>query len=227
MLVAMGYYDVISSFAGVTRAPLLPNGRVHVGGFGGADGLADFIRREEITQVIDATHPFAAQMSAHAVAACRQMSVHVLRLERPAWQPAVGDTWLPAANMADAVARIPQGARVLVTTGHKDLAGLLARGDISGVIRTIETPHEKLPPHWHVLLDRPPHGVAAELELMRREDISCLLTKNSGGDATIAKLEAARQSGVTVVMIERPFKPGCPVVYSPEEALLGIRRLAG
>ncbi len=220
-------HDLVTSFAGVTREPLLPKGRIHIGGFGGVQGLVDFMRAEAIAHVIDATHPFAAQMSAHAATACVQMSVPLLRLERPAWRMEKGDAWLSAANMEEAVARIPGGSRVLVTTGRKGLASLLTRQDLSGAIRTIEPPAVALPATWQLLLDRPPHAVAAELDLITRERITCLLSKNAGGETTSAKLAAARQSGITVVMIERPAKPPCPTVPTVDEALLGIRRQAG
>lgn len=225
-LVAEGR-DVISSFAGVTRDPLLPQGRIHTGGFGGAEGLIEFLRRETITAVVDATHPFAAQMSAHADAACAALSISLLRLERPAWVPEVVQAWQGASSMDEAVSLIPQGSRVLVTTGRKGLGKLLSREDLSGLIRTIEPPDEILPPQWAVLLDRPPHALPTELELMQRQSITCLLTKNAGGDATSAKLSAAAQLGATVVMIERPFKPPCATVSTVAEALLGIRRRAG
>ncbi len=225
-LVALGL-DVISSFAGVTQEPLLPVGEIHRGGFGGHEGLAAFMRDKGITRVVDATHPFAAQMSAHAHAACGGFSVPLLRLERPAWEAQAGDSWLVVASMAEAVERIPTGARLLVTTGRKGLQPVVSRPDLSGVIRTIEPPAEDMPQGWSVLLDRPPHDLQSELDLLGRERITCLLSKNAGGDSTVAKLDAARQIGLAVVMIGRPFKPPCPTVSSVAEALLGITGQAG
>lgn len=225
-LVALGH-DVISSFAGVTQEPLLPVGEIHRGGFGGAEGLAAFLLDNGITRVVDATHPFAAQMSAHAHAACAARSVPLLRLERPAWESQAGDSWLEVSSMGEAVERLPAGARLLVTTGRKGLQPLVKRPDLSGVIRTIEPPAEAMPQGWSLLLDRPPHTIDSELALMTRERVTCVLTKNAGGDATVAKLAAARQLGLTVVMIRRPFKPPCPTVASVAEALLGIMGKAG
>ena len=225
-LVAEGR-DVVTSLAGVTREPILPQGGVHVGGFGGAEGLMDFLRRKSISRIVDATHPFAAQMSRHAAEACGALGLPLLRLERPAWQPVDGQVWIGVADMEGAIARIPENACVLVTTGRKGLGRLLAREDLGGIIRTIEPPDENLPPRWAVLLDRPPHRLAAELDLMQRQSITCLVTKNAGGNATSAKVTAAGQLGVTVVMIDRPFKPPCATVSTVGEALLGIRRRAG
>lgn len=225
-LVALGL-DVISSFAGVTQEPLLPVGGIHRGGFGGAEGLAAFIRDNGVTRVVDATHPFAAQMSAHAHAACSQLRLPLLRLERPAWSAAPGDQWTDVASLPDAVERIPSGARVLVTTGRKGLHGLITRSGLSGVIRTIEPVSEDLPRGWSQLLDRPPHNLESESDLLRRERITCLLSKNAGGPSTAAKVEAARQLGLPVVMIARPHKPPCPTVSSVAEALLGITGQAG
>jgi precorrin-6A/cobalt-precorrin-6A reductase len=225
-LVALGL-DVVSSFAGVTQDPLLPVGEIHRGGFGGAEGLAAYLRDEDITRVVDATHPFAAQMSAHAHAACAASGVPLLRLERPAWETQAGDSWLVVASMGEAVERIPAGARLLVTTGRKGLRPLITRPDLSGVIRSIEPPVEEMPQGWSVLLDRPPHDLQSELDLLGRERITCLLSKNAGGDSTVAKLDAARQLGLTVVMIGRPFKSPCPTVSSVAEALLGITGQAG
>lgn len=166
---------------------MLPAGRIHRGGFGGVPGLADFLRAEGISRVVDATHPFAAQMSAHAHAACVQLGLPLVRLERPAWVAGPGDRWIDAASLEEAVERIPPGARSLVTTGRKGLQGLIARPDLSGIIRTIEPPDEALPEGWSVLLDRPPHDFTSEHALMERERIGCLLTKNAGGDSASAK----------------------------------------
>lgn len=225
-LVALGR-DVVSSFAGVTQEPLLPEGAIHRGGFGGSAGLRDFLRSEAISLVVDATHPFAAQMSAQAHAACAEEGVRLLRLARPEWQAEEGDCWIMAQDMADAVSRIPPESHVLVTTGRKGLSGLFARRDLTGLVRTIEKPLEDLPPGWALLLDRPPYTVSSEQRLMEVEGISCLLTKNAGGSSTVAKLTAARALRLPVVMIARPHKPPCESFATVAEALLGITPKAG
>ncbi len=115
-----------------------------------------------------------------------------MRVERPQWQAQTGDQWIAAVDMADAVAKIPPESHVLVTTGRKGLAGLFARKDLTGLVRAIEKPAETLPSGWSLLLDRPPYNTDSERRLMEVEGISCLLTKNAGGNSTVAKLTAAR-----------------------------------
>ncbi len=218
---------VVTSFAGVTRKPLLPKGEIHVGGFGGVEGLAQYLRSQSITHVVDATHPFAAQMSAHAHTACESAGLPLMRLERPAWTLVPGDTWIEALNMAEAARHVPSQACVLLTTGRKALDHFLARADLSGVIRTIEAPDRVLPARWHLLQDRPPHALEGEMSLMRRSNITCLVSKNAGGPTTIAKIHAARSLGIPVVMITRPAKPPGIIHATVAEALLGIMGRAG
>jgi precorrin-6A/cobalt-precorrin-6A reductase len=199
-------HDVISSLAGVTAEPLLPAGRVRSGGFGGAEGLAAYLLSEKIEVLIDATHPFAAQISANAVAAAAQANVRLLRLERPAWVPEKGDDWRDVQNMDEAVAALPDGARVFVSTGRKGLGALISRHDLSGVIRAIEPLTEAVSSRWTVQLERPPFSFQHETELLKQHAFTHLLTKNAGGPATATKLLAARQLRVPVIMIARPMK---------------------
>ncbi len=214
--------DVVTSFAGVTKDPLLPAGEIHVGGFGGTSGLLDFLASSQITSVIDATHPFAAQMSRQAHEACQHLQLSLMRLERSAWSPQDGDNWHQVQSAQEAAELLPGGARVFLTTGHKWLDVFLNRADLSGVVRTIEPPRTALPPHWTLLLDRPPHRLEDEMQLLTKEKITHLVSKNAGGAATAAKLEAARRTGCAVVMIARPSKPQCITVATVDEALLGI-----
>lgn len=208
-LVAAGH-DVITSLAGVTAQPILPAGKVRRGGFGGASGLKSYLESETITLVIDATHPFAAQMSRQAFEACERCGVLLLRFERKPWQPTPEDAWTMVGSAAEAAAALPPGARVLLTTGRKDLEPFLARPDLSGIVRMIEAPTIQPPSNWRVLRERPPFTVAGEAALMTENAISHLVTKNAGGSATEAKLEAARNCGIPVVMISRPVKPEVP-----------------
>jgi precorrin-6A/cobalt-precorrin-6A reductase len=199
--------DVVSSLAGVTADPLLPVGRVRSGGFGGADGLAAYIIAEKIDVVIDATHPFAVQISASAVAAAAQTGLKLLRLERPEWKPEAGDDWREVADMNEAIAALPDHAKVFVSTGRKCLGSLFAREDLSGVIRAIEPLAEDVPARWTVQLERPPFSLQHETALLKQHAITHLLTKNAGGAVMATKLLAARQLHVPVVMIVRPVKP--------------------
>jgi precorrin-6A/cobalt-precorrin-6A reductase len=208
-------HSVVSSMAGVTSKPILPSGEMRVGGFGGADGLRDYIQSAHIDLVVDATHPFAAQISKNAAKATQNL----IRFERPAWETEHGDHWISAQSLSHAASLLPANVRVFLTTGRKELATFIQRDDLSGVIRTIEPPADILPSSWTVLFDRPPHDLAAELALFKREAFTHLVTKNAGGNATFAKLEAARALGLPVVMIQRPVKPPCPT-FSTVEALI-------
>lgn len=223
-LVAEGY-DPISSLAGVTDSPELPLGEVRIGGFGGADGLKSYLEGSGIAVVIDATHPFAARMSANAEVACRAGGVPLLRLERPAWVAGEADMWIAANSAADAARALPSGTRVLLTTGRKDLEPFYARADISGIARMIEEPPCKTPPAWRILRQRPPFTLADEAALLAENGITHLVTKNAGGSATEAKLLAARQARIPVVMIARPGKPDVPSFATISNLMAVLKRL--
>lgn len=209
-LVAEGR-NVVTSLAGVTSQPELPAGDVRIGGFGGAEGLGRYLEAEKIALVIDCTHPFAARISANSYEACAARGVLLLRLERPGWKAGEDDRWQSISSAAEAAACLPSGARVLLTTGRKDLEPFFARPDISGIARMIEVPPLDPPAHWRVLRERPPFTVGGERALMSRNAITHLVTKNAGGSATEAKLQAAREGGIHVLMIARPVKPEVPV----------------
>jgi precorrin-6A/cobalt-precorrin-6A reductase len=217
-LVAKGHH-LITSLAGVTTRPLLPSGSVRIGGFGGADGLRRYIAAEKISQVIDATHPFAAIISRNAQEAVQGTEVKMLRFERPAWVPHAEDTWIFVQSLPEAAQILPSEARVFLTTGRKELEPFLQRLDLSGLIRTVEAPAQILPGAWTLLLDRPPHHKVSELVLLRQHAITHLVSKNAGSAATYAKLEAARDLGLPVIMIERPLKPACET-FSTVQALV-------
>jgi precorrin-6A/cobalt-precorrin-6A reductase len=209
-------HDVITSLAGRTTGPLLPAGRVRVGGFGGAEGLARFILEESIDVIADATHPFAAQISAHGYAAAQSCRIRYVRLERPAWQAEDGDVWTSVKDMGEAAAIIPRDARVLLTIGRKETSPFVGRQDLSGVIRMIEPPEHPPPARWTLLLARPPFTAEQEKALMHAHDITVLVTKNAGGEKMASKLQAARELKVSVVMVERPQKPPAETAATPE-----------
>jgi precorrin-6A/cobalt-precorrin-6A reductase len=202
-------HDVTSSLAGVTSKPLLPEGKVRVGGFGGAEGLRAYLKQEAIDVLVDATHPYAAIISRNASEAVRGSNIALMRFERAAWTMVKGDNWISVESLGEAATLLPDGARVFITTGRKELAPFLERSGVSGVIRTVEPPENTMPPTWRVILDRPPHCVERELTLLQQESFSHIISKNAGGTATRAKLEAARELGLPVVMVQRPFKPAC------------------
>jgi precorrin-6A/cobalt-precorrin-6A reductase len=220
-LVAAGH-DVITSLAGRTQDPKLPLGAVRTGGFGGRAGLGAYLQVERIERLVDATHPYAGQMSANAVFAAKASGVPLVRLMRPAWEPQAGDAWVNVDSAAEAATVLPAGARVLLTTGHTGLALFLAREDCEFIVRTIEAPGLPLPENATLLQTRPPHSLSEERDLMARENITHLVTKNSGGTLTAAKLQAAREIGVAVIMIARPCYAPATEVGSVADAIAVI-----
>ena len=206
-LVADERFEVISSLAGRTRDPIMPEGFVRVGGFGGVDGLTSYLDDEDIDLVADATHPFAAGMSSNAAAACAAAAIPCLRLERPAWTPGPGDRWTFVPDVEAAAQTVPEGAIALVTIGRQEIGPFLKRGDVQLVLRMIEPPETALPPSSILIAARPPFTLEEERETLEAHGVTVLVTKNSGGDATVAKLTAARELGIPVIMIERPVKP--------------------
>ncbi len=218
--VGRGDLEVISSLAGRTRAPKAPPGQVRVGGFGGSAGLERFLKARAIDRVIDASHPFAAQIGRHAEAACRAAGVPRLRLLRPPWRRQPGDRWLEVADLSEAAERLPAlGRRAFLTVGHRDLDAFVGLEGVWLLIRTIEPPANPslVPGQW--LQARGPFTPAAELELLRAHAIEVLVTKASGGAATYAKLAAARTLGLPVLMVRRPPPPPGPVVATVAQAL--------
>ena len=222
-LVGKGH-DVITSLAGRTQDPMLPKGGLRMGKFGGIPGLAAYLRAAGIEQLVDATHPYAGQISINAVAAAQAVDLPLLRYMRPAWEQQVGDAWVTVETAAEAAATLPPNADVLLTTGHTGLEHFLARDDCQFVVRTIEAPAMDLPRHASLLQTRPPYGLIDEMALMEREGITHLVTKNSGGKQTAPKLEAARRLGVKVIMIARPVYGPADEVTSIDDAIAALGR---
>jgi len=218
----------VLSLAGRTKSPKLPPIPYRIGGFGGIDGLTRYLREQHIDAVIDATHPFAERMTANAVAAARQTGVPLLRIDRPAWRPVAGDRWTVVADMnAAARALGPTPRRVFLTIGQKDLAAFRAAPQHHYVIRSVDPPaREALPPDCAVISATGPFGLDAERRQLQQERIDVIVTKNSGGMATAAKLTAAREAGIEVIMVERPPTPDVDTVPSAEAALNWLERLA-
>ncbi|MCW2695649.1 MAG: cobK [Modestobacter sp.] len=219
--------DVVSSLAGRVADPLLPPGEVRVGGFGGAAGLAAWLRAHSVQSLVDATHPFAATMTASAAAAAAETGVSLLRLQRPGWSARPGDDWRWVDSLAGAAAAVAGFDSVFLTTGRLGLgafAGLAARC----VVRSVDPPSPPLPERTTVLLARGPFTVPDELALMREHGIDVVVTKDSGGAMTAAKLTAARELRLPVVLVRRPpVPPGVPTVATVEEALAWVRSQAG
>lgn len=216
---------VTTSLAGRVAAPRLPPGEVRVGGFGGADGLAAWLREHAVDLLIDATHPFAGTISFNAARAAATAHVPLLALRRPGWTPAEGDTWHEAASLRDAARLLPRlGRRVFLTTGRMGLAAFADLDDLWFLVRSVDPPAAPHPARMETLLDRGPFTLDGEREVLRRHRIDVVVTKDSGGAATAPKLTAAREAGLPVVVVRRPAAPaGVPVVPGPEEALRAVR----
>ena len=201
--------DAIYSYAGRTQIPLGHLLPTRIGGFGGAAGLADFIRAERITHVIDATHPFAADMSRHAVEASDAAGVPLLALERAPWTRAAGDHWIEVSDIAGAVAALPEPrARVFLAIGRQHIAPFAARPQHAYTLRFVDAPDGALPlPDAEVIVSRGPFTLADDHSLMRSRGIEWLVARNSGGGGARAKIDAARELGLPVIMIARPALP--------------------
>lgn len=222
--------SLAASFAGRTRQQaVLPDSvAVRVGGFGGVDGLVDHLRADGVDLLVDATHPFAARMPHHAAAAAGRVGVPRLRLLRPGWAEQDGDRWHRVPDLAAAAAELAarDARRVLLTTGRLELApfaGLADRG-VHVVTRSIEPPDPMPLVDATVVLARGPFSVDEERALLREHRIDTVVTKDSGGDATIAKLVAARELGVPVVLVDRPAPPGGDLVGTVAAAVAWVDR---
>ena len=218
----------ILSLAGRTANPRPQPIAVRTGGFGGIDGLVRFLRDEAIDAVVDATHPYADQMSAHAIAACRTAGVPLASLVRPEWQAGAGDRWQLVADV-DAAARALGATpkRVFLSLGRQELHAFAAAPQHHYIARLIERPERgDLPPDLRLIQARGPFEREAELRLLTDERIDVIVSKNSGGEATYAKIEAARTLSLPVVMIARPDKAAGHILADIDRTVAWLHGLA-
>jgi precorrin-6A/cobalt-precorrin-6A reductase len=215
--------EVISSLAGRTKKPSALVGQVRIGGFGGAEGLANYLQENAIDFLIDSTHPCAGQITMNAAIATKITNTPHLMLVRPQWQKVSGDNWIEVESVAAAAQAIPETvSRVFITSGRQQLEPFLLRSQIYPetwyLMRSIDPPDLELP-NSKVLLDRGPFSLKQERLLLRDYQIQAIVSKNSGGDATYAKIIAARELGIPIIMVQRPASPDGKKVTSIASAI--------
>jgi len=228
--IARAGLDAVYSYGGRTRAPADQPLPTRIGGFGGVSGLADYIRGEGITHLIDATHPFAAEMSRNAVEACAETKTPLIALERAPWTKAPGDVWVEVSDVAAAVAALPEApANVFLAIGRQHIAPFASKPQHAYTLRFVDPPEAPLPFAADVIVSRGPFTLEGELEMMRSRGIDWIVARNSGGDGARAKIDAARMLGLPVIMITRPALPERQRVESVDEVMqwLGHRTCLG
>jgi precorrin-6A/cobalt-precorrin-6A reductase len=213
--------DAILSYAGRTENPTRPPIAWRLGGFGGIDGLVAYLRSENIARVVDATHPFAAQMSANAIAACTKADVPLLALERRPWRRSPSDRWIEVDDLAAAAAALGTAPRrVFLGIGRQNLQTFAAHPQHSYLVRLVDPPREPLPlPAAEVIVARGPFEAASDRAMLENFRADIVVAKNAGGDAASAKIEAARDLALPVVMVRRPFIPVRQTVETMAEVL--------
>ncbi len=213
--------DAVYSYAGRTEAPVAQPLPVRTGGFGGVAGLAGYLRAEGITHLIDATHPFAAQMSRNAVAACAATGTPLIALEREPWQADKGDLWTHVPDLPAAVAALGQAPRrVFLAIGRQNLSAFAAAPQHHYLLRLVDPPTEALPlPDAEAVIARGPFTVEGDRALLRDHRIEMIVAKNAGGAGAEAKLTAARELGLPVVLIDRPQVPERRVARTVAEVM--------
>ncbi len=221
--------EVISSLAGRTKKPAALVGQVRIGGFGGAEGLANYLQENSIDVLIDATHPCAGQITHNGAIASHIANIPHLMLVRPQWERVAGDKWIEVESVEAAAKAIPESVnRVFITSGRQQLEPFLQRSHIYPetwyLMRSIDPPDIELP-NSKILLDRGPFSLEQERQLLRDYQIQAIISKNSGGDATYAKIIAARELGISIIMVQRPEMPEGEKVTSIEEAIAWLQKL--
>jgi precorrin-6A/cobalt-precorrin-6A reductase len=219
-LTALGH-DVTTSLAGRTRQPAIPAGQVRVGKFGGIPGLVGYLKAARIERLVDATDPYAGLISVNAVAASQASGVPLVRCVRPAWEEPDGVGWVHVPSISAAAEALPPNANGFITTGPDALEHFMARNDCRLVARQSEPPPIDIG-HVVWVQDAPPYALDDERALFAKHGFTHLVTKNTGGDATRAKIDVARERGVTVIMVARPVYGPAREAGSVEEAVAAV-----
>ena len=209
---------IIASLSGATSSPQEYPCELRTGGFGGAEAMADWLRGNGITAIIDATHPFATQISANAVAAAHVTDTPITRINRPPWKQAPDETWIDVPTVETAAKALPVGARAFLATGRGSQDAFVVRQDIWCALRLIDPPNTMYPGNGEYIVSRPPFDVSSEIALFKLLGITHLVVKNAGGGAARTKLTAAANLNIPIVIVSRPREPhGAPAI--PREEL--------
>ncbi|MGO8954170.1 MAG: cobalt-precorrin-6A reductase [Rhodomicrobium sp.] len=225
LLAADRRFEATLSLAGRPATPRAQPIAVRTGGFGGVEGLVRYLREERIDVLIDATHPFAAQMSRNAIAAASIAGTPLLAVERPAWERQPGDSWTIVPDMASAVAALGEKPRIVFTVGSLAVPELLAAPQHTYIVRLIDMPAMASGlPNIKFVQGRGPFTAGDDIRLFRCRRIEVVLAKNSGGHATASKIQAARALKLPVIMVERPFVPPRSAVPAAEYAMIWLIR---
>lgn len=220
--------DAVFSYAGRTKAPMAQPLLQRVGGFGGVAGLNDYLSANNITHVVDATHPFAAQMSMNAFEACKVAKIPLIRLERDPWITERGDNWTNVARLEDAPSALPDvPARVFLAIGKQHIGLFASMPQHHYLLRLIDAPEGPLPlPDTTVIVARGPFAVDQDTALLRDNQITHIVAKNAGGDGARAKIDAARALGIPVILIDRPRLPGDNIAHNVGEVMEWLGHVA-
>ncbi|MGL4490614.1 MAG: cobalt-precorrin-6A reductase [Rhizobiaceae bacterium] len=218
-------FTVTTSLAGRTREPASLKGKTRTGGFGGAEGLADYLTASRIALLVDMTHPFATNISRNAMEAATLSGVKLIAWQRPAWEQMEGDQWQLVASITDAVTAIPPSARVLLALGSQHIAPFATRSDVHFLVRMVDTPTTPLDLPDHELLAAKPGSVEQEFALLKDHDITHIICRNSGGKASYTKIAAARLLGLPVIMITQQTEKPATASFDSlvEEIFLNLR----
>lgn len=219
-------WHVTASLAGVTEDPAQLAADTRIGGFGGADGLTAYLADKGIDAVIDATHPFACQISANAAVACGRQQVPILRIERPPWTQPSGAQWICVKTLEAAAQALPSGARAFLTVGSNSLAPFARRDDVWFLVRALKLPEVMPFTHFATVVAPPASNTGEEAALMREHRISHLVAKNAGGPAN-AKLQAAAELDIPAIIVSRPRSPVGVTVANVEAAVEWLSGVSG
>ena len=208
LLTPHGHINVMTSLAGRTQEPDRTFGKTRVGGFGGADGLAQYLEENSVDLLVDSTHPFAIQISANALAACKSADVAHIVFDRPQWEEQPGDNWIDCDDLDEAATKLPSNSVAFLALGHQYLDRFSNRKDVRFIARMIDEPKEEVALANHELvIAKPSHIASEEADLLTCHGVTHLVSRNSGGTLIYAKIEAARNLSLPVLMIKRPPKP--------------------